>query len=96
MDNLGQVLYRTGNVEEAEKMFEKALTIRPTQFDTLTYLARIRVDQGRVEEAKTMLDTALNKTYTVFNTVPRERAIELARQIGMDLSEYDDIPAQEA
>ena len=96
VDNLGQVLYRTGNVEEAEKMFEKALTIRPTQFDTLTYLARIRVDQGRVEEAKTMLDTALNKTYTVFNTVPRERAIELARQIGMDLSEYDDIPAQEA
>lgn len=96
VDNLGQVLYRTDQVEEAEKMFEKALTIRPTQFDTLTYLARIRIDQGRVEEAKTLLDTALNKTYTVFNTVPRERAIDLARSLNMDLHEYDDIPAEEA
>ena len=94
VDNLGQVLYRTGAVEEAEQMFEKALTIRPTQFDTLTYLARIRIAQGRTDEARTMLDTALNKTYTVFNTVPREQTIALAREIGMDLSAYDDIPPQ--
>ena len=94
VDNLGQVLYRTGEIEEAEKMFEKALSIKPTQFDTLYFLSRIRISQDRVEEAKKMLDTALDKTYSVFNTVPRENAIELARSIGMDLSVYDDIPAE--
>ena len=41
-----------------------------------------------------MLDIALDKTYSIFNTVPRESAIELARSIGMDLSVYDDIPAE--
>lgn len=94
VDNLGQVLYRTGEIEEAEKMFEKALSIKPTQFDTLYFLSRIRISQDRVEEAKKMLDTALDKTYSIFNTVPRENAIELARSIGMDLSVYDDIPAE--
>lgn len=94
VDNLGQVLYRTGEIEEAEKMFEKALSIKPTQFDTLYFLSRIRISQDRVEEAKKMLDTALDKTYSVFNTVPRENAIELARSIDMDLSFYDDIPAE--
>ena len=78
----------------SEKMFEKALSIKPTQFDTLYFLSRIRISQDRVEEAKKMLDTALDKTYSVFNTVPRENAIELARSIGMDLSVYDDIPAE--
>lgn len=75
-------------------MFEKALSIKPTQFDTLYFLSRIRISQDRVEEAKKMLDTALDKTYSVFNTVPREYAIELARSIDMDLSVYDDIPAE--
>ena len=95
VDNLGQVLYRTGEMEEAEKMFEKALSIKPTQFDTLVFLSRIRIAQGRADDARTMLDTALNKTYTVFNTVPRQQAIDLARQLGMDLSGYDDIPPAE-
>ena len=94
MDNLGQVLYRTEEIKEAENMFEKALSIKPTQFDTLYFLSRIRISQDRVEEAKKMLDTALDKTYSIFNTVPRESAIELARSIGMDLSVYDDIPAE--
>ena len=95
VDNLGQVLYRTGEVEEAEKMFEKALSIKPKQFDTLVFLSKIRIAQGREEDAKKLLDTALDKTYSVFNTVPRQEAIRLARELHMDLSPYDDIPAQE-
>lgn len=94
VDNLGQVLYRTGQIEEAERLFEKALSIKPTQFDTLVFLAKIRVEQGRAEEAKKLLDTALDKTYSVFNTVPRERAVELARELRMDLSGYDGIPQE--
>ena len=95
VDNLGQVLYRTGAVEEAEKMFEKALSIKPRQFDTLVFLSKIRIAQGRVEDAKKLLDTALDKPYSVFNTVPRQEAIRLARELNMDLSAYEGIPAQE-
>lgn len=95
VDNLGQVLYRMGEVEEAEIMFQKALSIKPKQFDTLVFLAKIRIAQGREEEGKKLLDTALDKTYSVFNTVPRQDAIQLARELRMDLSAYDDIPAQE-
>ena len=91
VDNLGQVLYRTGEMEEAEKMFEKALSIKPTQFDTLVYMSRIRIVQERIEEAKELLDKALSKQYNVFNTVPRQDAIDLAKELGMDMSEYDDI-----
>lgn len=94
VDNMGQVLFRTGKIDEAQAMFEKALEIRPAQFDTLYYLARIRLSKGKEDEAKKLLDTALDKTYPIFSTVPRETVIELARQIGMDLSDYDDIPAQ--
>ena len=94
VDNLGQVLYRTGDTEEAERMFEKALSIKPTQFDTLVFLSKIRIGQGREEEAKKLLDTALGKTYSVFNTVPRDKAIELARALHMDLSAYNDIPEE--
>lgn len=91
VDNLGQVLYRTGEYEEAEQMFEKALSIKPTQFDTLVYLAKIRMQQSRKEDATKLLDTALSKPYAVFNTVPRKAAIDLALELGIDLSEYDDI-----
>ena len=91
VDNLGQVLYHTGEMEEAEKMFEKALSIKPTQFDTLVYLSRIRIAQSRVDEAKEMLDKALSKQYNVFNTVPRKDAIDLAKSLEMDMSEYSDI-----
>ena len=94
MDNLGQVLYRIGEREEAEQMFEKALSIRPKQFDTLVFLSKIRIEQGREEEAKQLLDTALAKEYSVFNTVPREEAIHIARELKMDLSVYDDIPVE--
>lgn len=90
-DNLGQVLYRIGKTQEAEEMFEKALSIKATQFDTLVYMAKIRVAQGRTEEAKALLTTALDKPYAVFNTVPHAEAINLAKEIGMDLSEYTDV-----
>lgn len=76
-------------------MFEKALSIKPKQFDTLVFLSKIRIAQGREGDAKKLLDTALDKTYSVFNTVPRQEAIRLARELHMDLSAYDDIPAQE-
>ena len=90
-DNLGQVLYRIGQMKEAEEMFEKALSIKPTQFDTLVYLAKIRIAQERLDEAKELLDKALSKPYAVFNTVPRSVAIDLAREMGMDMSNYSDI-----
>lgn len=93
-DNLGQVFYRIGEYEEAETLFQKALSIRPKQFDTLVFLAKIRIMQQREEEAKQLLDTALDKEYSVFNTVPREEAIRLAQSLHMDLSNYRDIPTQ--
>ena len=90
-DNLGQVLFRIGEMKEAEEMFLKALSIKPTQFDTLVYLAKLRITQARTEEAKELLDKALDKPYAVFNTVPRQEAIVMARELGMDLSEYKGI-----
>ena len=71
-------------MERAEQLFEKALSVRPTQVDSLVYLARIRIAQGRTDEAREMLEKALNKEYSAFSTVKRELAVELAASIGLE------------
>ena len=52
------------------------------------YARALRAGQ---KEAKELLDKALSKQYNVFNTVPRQDAIDLAKGLGMDMSEYKDI-----
>ncbi len=83
LDNVAQLCYRLGDKERAEELFEKALKVRPTQFDSMVYLARIRREQGRDDEARALLQTALEKEYSAFSTVKREAAVELAESLGM-------------
>lgn len=89
LDNYAQVLYRMGKIEDAEKFFEKALAQKDDQFDTLYYLSKIRIDQGREDEAREMLEKALKKRKSRLNTVPRQKAVELAGSIGLVVEPQD-------
>ncbi len=82
VDNLAQVNYRMGNVEEAEQLFLKALSIKETQYDTLYYLAKIRFEQGNKEEATDYITRALERDESTLSTVPREKAVALQKDIG--------------
>lgn len=85
LDNLGQVLYRVGRLEDATKRFEDALKLRETQFDSLYYLARCYVDQGREDDAKPLLEKALAKKTSALNTVERADVEAFAQKLGMTI-----------
>ena len=48
LDNVGQYYQRTGDYEKAREYFGKALEIRPTQVDSMYYLAK--VNQAEAEQ----------------------------------------------
>ncbi len=55
----GWVLYRNGQMEEAERVLRNAISSKGLNPDTAYYLARIDVDHAKLTEAKTLLETAL-------------------------------------
>ena len=48
LDNVGQYYQRTGDYEKAREYLGKALEIRPTQVDSMYYLAK--VNQAEAEQ----------------------------------------------
>ncbi len=83
VDNMAQLCYRLGDKERAEKLFRRALSFRPEQFDSLYYLARICLEKENADEARQLLTTALKANYSAFNTVKREQAVSLALSLGL-------------
>lgn len=72
-DNLAQIQYRQGNLEEAESLFLKALELRDTMVDSKFYLGLIHEKQGDAEGARTFFTAAHNSKITGLNTVTREQ-----------------------
>ena len=73
LDNLGQTYYRLGNDKEAAKpYFEKALELKPSQIDTLYFLAQYDLEAGDKAAAKAKLETALEGRFSPLNYATRE------------------------
>ena len=74
LDNLGQTYYRlTGEKDKARTYFEKALKIKPTQIDTLYFLAQYDLEEGNKEAAKQKLTTALEGRFSPLNYVNKDK-----------------------
>lgn len=74
LDNLGQAHYRlTGDKAKAKEYFEKALAIKPSQLDTLYFLAQYDIEEGKKDAAREKLETALAGRFSPLNYATRER-----------------------
>ena len=81
LDNLGQLNLAMGNREQALEYFKKAHERKPSQVDTLYYLARLAFEDGDKKTAHDYLTQALSGNYSALATVSREQAQELLRQV---------------
>ena len=73
LDNLGQTYYRlAGDKEKAKEYFEKAIEIKPSQIDTLYFLAQYDIEAGDKAAAKEKLEKALEGNFSPLNYVTRE------------------------
>lgn len=74
LDNLGQAYYRlVGDKAKAKEYFEKALAIKPSQLDTLYFLAQYDIQEGKKDEAREKLEKALAGRFSPLNYATRER-----------------------
>lgn len=82
LDNLGQIHYRLlGDKEAALPYFKKAHENRPSQIDTLYFLAMYDEEAGRLEDAEQKLKTALDGSFSPLNHVDRQMAEEALLRI---------------
>ena len=82
LDNLGQTYYRlVGDKEKAKEYFEKAIEIKPTQIDTLYFLAQYDVEAGDKAAAKEKLEKALKGNFSPLNYVTREQVEKQAAEL---------------
>ena len=73
LDNLAQTYYRLGNDKETAKTyFEKALELRPTQIDTLYFLAQYDKEAGDKAAAREKLEKAAQGRFSPLNYATRE------------------------
>ena len=72
-DNLGQIAFRQGNYEEAEKYFSRALDMKDTMVDSKYHLGLIHESWGNLEAAAEYFAAAHQSTITGMNTVSREQ-----------------------
>lgn len=82
LDNLGQVYYRLmGDKENARSYFEKAHAIKPTQIDTLYFLALMDEEDGKLKEAEEKITTALEGNFSPLNHVSRSMAEDMYKRL---------------
>ena len=82
LDNLAQTYYRLlGDKEKAKEYFEKAHAIKPTQIDTLYFLAQYDLDNGDKAAAKEKLEKALEGRFSPLNYVTREAVEQLIQSL---------------
>ena len=77
LDNMGQLNLAQGNRETALEFFNKAHEEKPTQVDTLYYLAKLNAEDGNTDKAKAYLDDALSGNFSALCTTTREMAQQL-------------------
>ena len=82
LDNYAQFLYRVkGDKEQARKYFKRALAIKPTQIDTLYFLAKYDIEDGKLADAREKLETASEGKFSPLNFATREKVDELLKSI---------------
>ncbi len=78
---MGQLNLSMGKRGEAFEFFKRAHERKPTQVDTLYYLAKLYAEDGERETAVKMLERALSQTYSALCTTTREQAQKLLDEI---------------
>ncbi len=81
LDNLGQLALAQGERERARGFFERALAQKPTQVDTLYYLAKLSCEDGDSQAAESYLARALGGRYSALCTTTREQAEALMERV---------------
>lgn len=81
LDNMGQLNLAMGKREEALDFFKRAHERKPTQVDTLYYLAKLYAEDGETAAAAKMLERALSQTYSALCTTTRDQAQALLDEI---------------
>lgn len=81
LDNMGQLNLAMGDRAKALEFFEKAHKQKPSQVDTLYYLAKLAAEDGKPDAAKAYLETALEGNFSALCTTTREMAQELLDSI---------------
>ena len=81
LDNVAQYYYRTGDTAKAREYFEKALEERPTQVDSMYYLAKLKEQAGDLEGAGALMDEARKIHFSALSTVGKQRIDEYAAQL---------------
>ena len=83
LDNLGQTYYRLANdTEKAKEYFLKAHELKPSQIDTLYFLAQYDIKDGNTEAAKAKLETALEGRFSPLNFASKEQVEALIASLG--------------
>ena len=73
LDNLAQTYYRLGNDKaKAREFFQKAIELKPTQIDTLYFLAQYDIEEGNRDAAREKLEKALKGRFSP-STTPRAK-----------------------
>jgi len=74
LDNMGQTYYRlAGDKRRALEYFEKAHELKPSQIDTLYFLAQYDIENNKIEDAREKLETALEGRMSPLNYATKER-----------------------
>lgn len=82
LDNLGQLHYRLlGDKEAALKYFQQAHALKPTQIDTLYFLALYEEEAGQLDQAEEKLNTALEGSFSPLNHVNRQMVEEALKRV---------------
>ena len=82
LDNMGQLHLAMGEKDKALEYFARAHERKPSQVDTLYYLALLSLEKGEKDKAKEYLTSALEGNYSALCTTTREQAQELLASIG--------------
>lgn len=78
LDNLAQTHYRLGKDKaKAKEYFLKAHSLKPSQIDTLYFLALYDIDDGNVEAGKEKLENALDGRFSPLNYASKEKIQEV-------------------
>ena len=81
LDNMGQLHLAMGDRDKALSFFKKAHEIKPSQVDTLYYLAKLSIEDGDIQTAREHLDSALSGNFSALCTTTREMAETLLNSL---------------
>ena len=83
LDNMGQTYYRLlGDKAKAKEYFDKAHELKPTQIDTLYFLAQYDIEAGDKAAAKEKLEKALEGRFSPLNYANKEKIEALVATLG--------------